>query len=179
MMNKISFVNNAVKFGLFLASFSIILSLVYYILEVQMFTFSFIAGNIILGLLFVISFFIFGIRNYRAKGLDGKITFGQAFAQGLAIGIVGYLIIGAYNYIFNAYIAPEYAASQLDGFTQFMEKMNVPDETLDKAISDFQTNMQPFNQLKSALVSGGIMSLIISAIVAASIKKDTTEAEIV
>jgi len=178
-MDKISFGNNAVKFGLFLAAFNIILSLVYYVLEVEMFTFSFIAGNLFIGLLFIISFFLFGIKNYREKGLNGKITFGQAFLQGLAIGIIGYLIISIYNYVFNAYIAPDYAASQIEGFIHFMEKMNVSDEILDKAITDFETNMQPFNQLKSALVSGTIMSLIISAIVAASIKKDTTEAEIV
>lgn len=178
-MEKVSFINNALKYGLIISAFNIVLTLLYYVLDIEMFSFTFIALNLTLGLLIIIGFFIFGIRNYREKGLDGKITFGQAFLQGLSIGIIGYAIIAAFTYIFHAFIAPEYMAAQMDGFIMFMESMGIPDEALDEAVSDFEENLPPINQFLSVLKSGGIMTIIFSVIIAASVKKDTTEAKIV
>ncbi len=178
-MGKVSFVNNAIKYGLIIAIFNIILTLLYYVLDIEMFSFSFIALNLTLGLAILVGIFIFGIKNYRENGLDGKITFGQAFLQGLTIGIVGYAVIAVFTYVFHAFIAPEYMAAQMDGFIAFMEGMGIPDEALDEAVAEFEKNLPPMNQLISALKSGGIMTIIFSLIVAASVKKDTTETQIV
>ena len=178
-MDNVSFGSNAVKFGLFIGVFNIILTLLYYVFNIDIFSYTFMGLNIVLGFGIVISFFVFGVKSYRQKALGGKITFMQAFTQGLAIGIVGYTIIGAFNYIFNAYIAPEYMAQQLDGFIEFMEGFNLPDEAFDQAIADFEDSMPPMSQLLSSLKSGAIMSLIVSLIVGLAIKKDTTETQIV
>ena len=177
-MEKITFGNNALKFGLIIAIFSIILTLVSYVLDIEVFSFSFIALNLILGLAILIGSFVFGIKNYREKSLDGKITFGQAFLQGLAIGAIGYGIIAIFTYVFHAFIAPEYMAGQLDGLIAFMEGMGVPDSALDEAIADFEEKLPPIKQLISAVQTGGIMTVIFSLIVAASVKKDTTQPKI-
>lgn len=177
MMKNDSFFGNALKFGLIISVFNILLAFVYYIFEVQMFSFGFIAANIIVGLLIVVGVFLIGIKSYRT-GLGGVITFMQAFLQGLLIGVIAYVIIAVFNYVFYAFIAPEYAASQLDGFISFMEGFNLPDDVMDESIAKFKEGMTPIGQLKSGLQSGGIMSVIVSVILAASIKKDTTQAEI-
>ena len=178
-MDNVNFGSNAVKFGLFIGIFNIVLTLLFYVFNIDVFSYTFIGLNIVFGLGIVVSFFVFGVKSYRQKALAGKITFWQAFAQGLAIGIIGYAIIGAFSYIFNAYIAPEYMAQQLDGFIEFMEGFNLPDEAFDQAISEFENNMSPMSQLLSNLKSGAIMSLIVSLIVGFAIKKDTTETQIV
>lgn len=177
-MEKVSFGNNALKFGLFISAFSIVLTLIYYIFDVELFSWSSMAGNIIVGLLVIVSFFVFGVKSYRDKALGGVITFGQAFLQALAIGVIGYVIIGIFNYVFYAFIAPEYLNTQLEGFTAFMESFNMPEEALEKALSDFEAKMTPMKQLISAIQSGAIMSIIVGLIVAASIKKDTTQGNI-
>jgi len=177
-MKKVSFFNNAFKYALIISVFSIILSLIYYILEIEVFNFGFIAANLVISLLIIFGVMLYGIKNYRNNGLEGKITFGQAFLHGLVIGIIAFIITGIYNYIFYAFIAPEYANTMLDSFVNFMENMNVPDEILDKSVADFEKNMTPIGQLKGTLINGGVMSLIVSLILAAVIKKDTTQAEI-
>ena len=177
-MEKITFGNNALKFGLYLAAFNIVLTLVYYIFDISMFDYSTMIANFVFGILFVVSFFVFGIKSYRQNALDGIINFKQAFLQGLAIGVVAYAVIAVFNYVFNAFIAPEFMANQLEGFAEFMENTGAPDETIDAAISDFEENLPPVNQLLSTLKSGGIMTVIFSLIVAASVKKDTTQPKI-
>jgi len=177
-MEKVSFGNNALKFGLFLAAFNIVLTLVYYIFDINMFEYSTMAASFVFGILFVVSFFVFGIKSYRKNSLDGVITFGQAFMQGLAIGLIGYAIIAVFNYIFNAFIAPEYMANQLEGFAEFMESTGAPDEAIDQAISDFEESLPPMKQLLSTIKSGAVMTVLFSLIVAASVKKDTTQPKI-
>lgn len=177
-MEKVSFGSNAAKYGLIISVFTIILTFVYYIFDIEIFSYGFMAGNLIIGLLIVIGCFVLGVKNYRNNGLDGKITFGQAFLQGLSIGIIGYAVIAIFNYVFFAYIAPEYGAVQAEGFYTFMESFNLPDEVLEESVREFEKGMTPIGQLKSGLLNGSIMSLIVSLIVAASIKKDTTQSEI-
>ncbi|MCK5776990.1 MAG: DUF4199 domain-containing protein [Bacteroidales bacterium] len=177
-MEKNTFGNNALMYGLIIAIFNIVLTLVYYVLDIEMFSYSFIALNLTLGLAILIGVFVFGIKNYREKILDGRITFGQAFLQGLAIGAIGYGIIAIFTYVFHAFIAPEYMAGQMDSFIAFMEGMEVPDSILDEAVAEFEENLPPIKQLISAVKTGGIMTVIFSLIVAASVKKDTTQPKI-
>lgn len=177
-MEKVSFGNNAIKYGLIISVISILISLIYYIFDIEMFNTASMIGNMVIGLFVGVLIFIIGIKNFREKGLGGKITFGQAFLQGLTIGIIGYVIIAIYNYVFNAFIAPEWGPNQVEGFYNWMESFGLPDEALDQAVEDFQEQMTPIGMMLSSLKSGAFMSIIVSLIVAASIKKDTTQAEI-
>lgn len=177
-MEKVSFGSNAIKYGLIISVISILMSLIYYIFDIEMFNTMSIIVNMVIGLFVIVFIFIIGVKNFRNNGLGGKITFGQAFLQGLAIGIIGYVIIAIYNYVFNAFIAPEYGPNQVEGFYNMMEGFGLPDEALDEAVEDFKETMTPIGMMLSALKSGAFMSIIVSLIVAASIKKDTTQAEI-
>jgi hypothetical protein len=177
-MEKSNFFGNAVKYGLIIAFFSILLSLVYYIFDVEIFQISFIISNLIISLGITITLFIFGVKSYR-KSLGGIIDFKQAFLQSLMIGLVAYTISAIYNFVFFGFIAPDYMSSQLDGFVEFMESFNMPEEALDKAIADFESKMAPMDQVWSGIKSGAIFTLILSLIVGLAIKKDTTQPEIV
>lgn len=177
-MEKVSFGSNAVKYGLIISAISIVTALIYYIFDIEMFNTTAMIGNMVFGLFVIVGAFIIGIKNFRNNGLAGKITFGQAFLQGAAIGIIGYAIVAIFNYVFYAFIAPEYGPNQVEGFYNMMEGFGLPDEALDVAVEDFKETMTPVGMLLSSLKSGAIMSLIVSLIVAASIKKDTTESEI-
>lgn len=177
-MEKVSFANNAVKYGLFISVITIILTLVFYIFDIEMFNTTAMIGNMVFGLFIIVLIFVVGTKNYREKGLGGKITFGQAFLQGLTIGIIGYLVIAIFQYVFNAWIAPEYGPNQVEGFYNLMESFGLPDEALDQAVEEFKKKMTPIGMAINALQSGAIMSIIVSLIVAASVKKDTTQAEI-
>lgn len=177
-MEKVSFGSNAIKYGLIISVISILVSLIYYIFDIEMFNTMSMIGNLVIGLLVGVLVFIFGIKDFRNNGLGGKITFGQAFLQGLTIGIIGYAIIAIYNYVFNAFIAPEWGPNQVEGFYNWMESFGMPDAALDEAVEEFKESMTPIGMTLSTLKSGAFMSIVVSLIVAASIKKDTTQTEI-
>lgn len=177
-MKKVSFVGNAFTYSLIISIFAILLTFVYYVFNIEIFSYTFIASSLIIGLLILVGAMLFGVKNYREKALGGKITFGKAFLQVFTIGIFGYAVISLFNYIFHAYIAPEYAAIQIEGFYNFMEGFGLPEEALDLAIAEFESKMTPMGQMIDGIKNGAVMSLIVGLIVAASIKKDTTEAEI-
>lgn len=178
-MKKVSFLGNAITYSLIISIFAIVLALVYYIFNIEMFSGASIASSLIIGLLILVGAFVFGVKNYREKALGGKITFWNAFLQAFTIGIFGYIVIAIFNYVFYAFIAPEYAAVQIDGFVSFMEGFaGMPEQAFDEAVADFESNMNPMGQMIQAIKSGAIMSLIVGLIVAASIKKDTNQAQI-
>lgn len=179
-MKKVSFLGNAFTYSLIISVFSIILAIVYYVFAIETFSYGFMAFSLIISLVIIIGAMLFGLKNYREKALGGVISFGKAFLQAFAIGILGFAVVAIFNYVFHAWIAPEYAASQVDGFISFMEGFgsNVPEEVFDEAISDFESKMNPMGQMIEGIKNGAFLSLIISLIMAASIKKDTTQAEI-
>ena len=70
-------------------------------------------------------------------------------------------------------------AAQMDSFIAFMEGFGAPDAAIDEAVAEFEKNLPPIKQVISTLKTGGIMTIIFSVIIAAVVKKDTTETEIV
>jgi len=178
-MKKVSFVGNAFTYSLIVSIFAIVLTFVYYVFNIEVFSYAFMAASLIMGILILSGAMIFGVRNYRENALGGIITFGKAFLHVFTIGIFGYAVIAVFSYIFHAFIAPEYAAIQLEGFITFMEGFgSIPEEIFDESVADFESKMTPVGQMIEAIKNGAIMSLIVGLIVAASIKKDTTQAEI-
>ncbi|OYT15960.1 MAG: hypothetical protein B7C24_10230 [Bacteroidetes bacterium 4572_77] len=174
-MKNVSFGSNAFKFGLLLSIFNIVLTLVYYIFDFEVFNLSFIITNLLLSTVIVGTFFVFGIKSYRDNLLNGVITYGQAVIQSLVIGIIAYAIIAVFNFIFYSYIAPEYLADQLDGFIAFMESFNLPAEAMDDAVEEFENNLTPVKQMLSMIKSGAIFTIVVSLIAAAIVKKDISD----
>ena len=64
-MGKVSFINNALTYGLIISVFNIVLTLVYYVLDIEIFSFSFIAFNLTLGLAIIIGAFLIGVKSFR------------------------------------------------------------------------------------------------------------------
>lgn len=177
-MKKVSFFNNALKFGLYYAVFSIILTLVIYILDIKLYETFTSLSMLFFSLVFAIGFILYGIKTYRQNGLGGKITFGQAFGQGFVIGVIASLISVIFNYILYEFIDPGYLPNMMVEAVDYLESKGIPDEYLEPAIENMENSFSTMGQLKSGLIAGPVVSLIISLIVAAAVKKDTTTPEI-
>ncbi len=174
----LGFWENVFKYSLIYAGISIAITLLYYIFDVNIMSTGVSASTGVLSFVILLVIFIMSVRKYRDRGLGGKITFLRAFLHTLAIGVIGGLVIALFNYIFYAYIAPEYLASQVEPFIEMMEKFNLPEEAMDEAISKFEEGLQPFNMLKSQLTSSLVLSAIIGLFIGIFIKKDITTPEI-
>lgn len=177
-MKNVSFFNNAIKFGLYYAVFSIIFTLIIYILDIKLYETFTSLSVLFFSLIFAIGFILYGIKSYRQNGLGGKITFWQAIAQGFVIGIIASLISVIFNFILYEYIDPEYLPNMLIDAVDYLENKGIPEEYLKPAIESIENSFSTMGQLKNGLIGGPIISLIISLIAAAAVKKDTTQAEI-
>lgn len=177
-MKNVTFLNNALKFGLYYAIFSIVFTLIIYILDIKLYETATSISIMFFSLIFAVTFILFGIKAYRQNGLGGKITFGQAFGQGFIIGIIASVISVVFNYILHEFIDPSYLPNMLVDAVDYLESKGIPEEFLEPAIESMESSMTTTGQLKGGLIAGPILSLIISLIVAASVKKDTTTPEI-
>lgn len=177
-MKNVSFMNNALKFGLYYALFSILFTLVVYLLDIKMYQTAASLSIMVIAIAVGVLFILYGIKSYRKNGLGGKISFSQAFAQGFVIGIISTVISVIFNYILYEFIDPGYLPNMLIEAVDYMESQGIPEEFLEPAIERIESSMTTMGQLKAGLIGGPIMSLIISLIVAAAIKKDTTTPEI-
>lgn len=177
-MKNVTFFNNALKFGLYYAIFSIVFTLIIYLLDIKMYETATSLSILFFSLVFAVSFILFGIKSYRQNGLGGKITFGQAFGQGFVIGLIATVISVIFNYILYEFIDPSYLPNMLIEAVDYLEGQGVPEEYMEPAIERMESSMTTMGQLKGGLIGGPIISLIISLIVAAAVKKDTTTPEI-
>lgn len=177
-MKNVSFLNNAIKFGLYYAAFSIILTLIFYILDIKIYETATSLSVLFFSLVFSVTFILFGIKSYRTNGLGGKITYGQAFGQGFVIGLIATVISTLFNFILYEFIDPSYLPNMLVNAVDYLENQGIPEQYLEPAIERMEESLTTMGQLKGGLIGGPIISLIIALIVAAAVKKDTTTPEI-
>jgi hypothetical protein len=169
--NQSDMLSNGALFGLLLAGSSFLLTLLYWILDVNM---SSIGTSIMLGLVsigIVILFYWLSNKTLREKYLDGNLTFGQGFVNSLITGIVSLVVGSILSYILYKYIAPDYLAKIGEKVMEGLQSNpNIPAETIEKMQTKF-ADMTPENAIIKNLPAGLIMSVVISLIVSAFTKK--------
>jgi hypothetical protein len=102
-----SLILNSAVYGLVLGAVYIVLSLIYYILSVDIFKPFMAILNLLIQFGILIAAMIIGTNRCRDKYLGGKINFGLAFLSCVIIGFVGFIISGIYGFIFYKYFDPK------------------------------------------------------------------------
>ncbi|HNW98524.1 MAG TPA: DUF4199 domain-containing protein [Bacteroidales bacterium] len=149
---KISVARNALNYGFLLGITLIILSLLFYILNVD---YQSVAQYI--SIVIMIVGMIIGILAYR-KNNNGFITYGQSLGNGVLIGLFSAILVSIYTIIFFTLIDP----GMIDVILrQAEEKMieknpNMTDEQIEMAMSYSRKFMTPL----SMAIWGTIMSTV-------------------
>jgi ethanolamine transporter EutH len=165
----------SVKFGLILGLVFIVYSLLLYVIKVDIFNVWFsIVQFFITATIFSVGMSI-AMKKFRDDYLENKIKYGQAFLVGLIVAVVSFIINGLYGFVFYSYFDPTYMEEGMLRVVERMEAMNIPEDILVQQIERIEQQIKPTRQLISALTAGPIFGGIISLIVAAVVKKDTTE----
>jgi len=169
---------NGWPYGLILAAISIVLSLLLYIFDVNMFSISF---AIFSGLIFLIAIpvtlSVLGCNSLRTKfAPERTITYVDALVTCLVILIIGFLLSNLYNYIFNNFIDPSYMKEQVRKLVEMLEKYNVPQEKIDETVASTEKNYSIGIMLRNSVVIAVVLALIISIFIR---KKDKIEEKIV
>lgn len=163
-INTQDLVKSAAKSGLTLGLIGIIITLLVYFIDAKL------LANMWLGMAIIVIFLalvvIFGIA-YR-KQVGGFLSFKQAFLYSLVLLLVAGLIGQGFNLIlFNVIdsdLTEVVTDAALETTERMMEKFNVPDEEVDKALE--RTEAQMANQYKpGGVVKAYFISIIIYAII--------------
>ncbi|MDP4292316.1 MAG: DUF4199 domain-containing protein [Bacteroidota bacterium] len=158
---------NAALFGLYWALASFILTLLYWVFDINLFS---VGMSVFLGLINIgvmILFLWLSNKTLRDKYLDGVLTYGQGFLNLLVTGLVSMVVGGVLMYIFYKFIAPDYLPKMGEKIMAMLQSNpNVPMEAIEKTQAKF-ANMTPENSvIKSIPGSLGFIiafSLIVSA----------------
>lgn len=165
-------IQHALRIGLILGVVSIILSLLFYLIDPTLFAKWWL--NLIILLIVIIAIVIIGI-NYR-KSIGGFISFGEAFKHGFVILLISGILSGAFTILLFQVIDPDLKEVVMDASIEqteaMMEKFGVPDDQMEEALEEAETKMnESFSlggQIKGqlwAIVFYAVLSLITGLIV--------------
>ena len=117
----------------------------------------------ILSLLFV----YFGIKHYRDKVNDGKVSLGKAIGIGMLIALFSAVGVAFFDYIYTTQINPEFANEYLEYSIKKMEETLSPSELkvksaeLTQQMKDYGSpSFMAFMMFASVMILGFIISLI-------------------
>ena len=122
-----------------------------------------------------LSTIFFGVKAYRDKHLDGRITFGKAFLLGLYIALVASTLYVASWMLLSATTGDYFMVQYYEHAKQEMESSNMPAEEMNAKLEE----MQQFAELyKNPVVKIGFtyleilpVGLLVSLLVAAILKR--------
>ncbi|MEJ2594285.1 MAG: DUF4199 domain-containing protein [bacterium] len=175
MESNTSLVKIILTYGLLAAAVLFILGLIYYVMELSFFNFVFLGISVVITFGILIAFSVFGTRSYREKLLGGKINYGKKLLSVFLIILLGLVVSSILNFAFYELVDPDYMARQADEFMISMEERGMSDAQLQQIEEQFKEGgLSPADQLVNGLKWMPVMALVISLIVAATIKSDTT-----
>jgi len=163
-------ITNGLTTGLIL----FVLGIIYYVIGIDFFSYLFMGINFVLTFGIVIVFMILGMKSYRDKVLDGKINYWKKLLVGALISLIALILSGLLGWVFFELVDPTYISGQMEEFMMRMEDMGLSEEQLDSMRENMDKSSTPMGQLMQNLKTMPIVALVISLIVAAFVKNDTT-----
>jgi predicted Co/Zn/Cd cation transporter (cation efflux family) len=128
-------------------------------------------------LLFVVSIsisimvLVYAVKEHRDQQLGGLITFNRVFMVTAIIMLLSGIISQLFSYVYSNYINPNAISEVLEATRSMMEKMNLPDEAIDKAIQEAETNAKSPMAIVKGIAWTAAGSAIVAAIIGAIMKK--------
>ena len=142
--------NTVFKFGLygFLLGFGIFLIGLLFMKDIDMNT-----GEVIgyATMIASLSFIFFGIKHFRDKINNGKVSIGKAISIGLLIALFPAIGIAIADFIYTSFINPDF-------FKEYVAMMEAKGNT--EPIPDWGSGMMAFVMFATVMVLGLIISLI-------------------
>lgn len=171
----------AIRYGLILGVVNILLAVFGYIMGVE-FTMSYYA--IISGIVSIAA--IIFVCNRIKKENKGIIKYFDAVKMVFVALMLSYVIGASYNYIFNNFIAPEYAQEiakvSLDKAEGLMESMGMQESDIDKAMEEARKSSNeslenPLFPFIQGIMVGAVVLFVIALLAAIFVQRKPVEGE--
>jgi len=173
METKNSLFSSALKTGLIIGVISIALFLIMYVADIKPVGIMMPIVILLLSLAISIIVLVIYLKKYRTS-IDGFISFRDAFLYSLIAFTVSVIIYQFFTYIFILLVDPEYYKNIMEAQKTWMENYltgKVSDEQMsdtldkiDKQAAEMGSISTALKNLLSSVVVGGIISLIVGAI---------------
>ena len=165
---KAPFWKPALIYGVILGVVGILLSLVFYFLNMT--TVRWVGW---VSMAVTIAVLVYCLIAYRNEYLGGFASFRQIFIMGLVIGIVSSIITAAYTYLLYAVIDPDLIEkTRVAAEETIMNNPRIPESMYDGFFEKMEKRMQPGRMAIMGLIIGPILNAIISLVIAAFVKKE-------
>lgn len=166
---KSSNVNVSLINGLYIGAVLIVFSLVLYLMGTP-------RDNWLqyISYLFMIVGVVLAIKQWRDKYNNGFLTYGQAFSNGFLTLLFAGILTSVYIYVFFEFIAPEEVKKMAElAEEQMYEKYpNMSEADVEAGMKVATMFMKPWSMSLMGLFVNTLSGLVISAIVAAFMKKE-------
>jgi hypothetical protein len=164
---------NALVYGLILGAVYIVLSLIYYVFDVNVFKISTSILMIVINIALLIIIMLLGTNAYRDKALGGKISYLTSLLTCAIIGFIAFIVSGIYSYIFYRYFEPQLLAQMHMRLIEMYQNMpNLSDSQLEKITQKMDKGFTPAGMFISTLKMAVIGSVVIGAVVALFVKRE-------
>lgn len=165
---------HSLMYGIYLGVVLIILSLVFYILDMHgenwtaYVSYVFILGGVILASV-----------TYRDKYLNGFISYGESFKAGFLAGFFAAIIGAIFTYFFMLYLGEEFIGLMMEKAEENILESNpeIGDAELDLALNWTKKMMNPAWLSVIALLSSTFFSMVFALIASIFIKKENNSLE--
>jgi hypothetical protein len=165
---KNSVLNTSLLYGLLLAVSSMIVSIVYYILGMQL-----SESQQYIGWVLAVVFLVLGILHQRNKKQGGYISYGRALGTGVLISLFAGILIALYFYLYTEYIDTEFLSRSLEKSKEAMAEKGMSDEEIEKMLQSQQQMMgSPLIMFFSMIVINTIFGFLLSLVLSIFLRKE-------
>lgn len=162
------FLKNSMTFGAITGMAFIIVSLVFYVLDVQSQNIAqFINYAVIIGGIYI------GTKNFRDKFNNGGLTYGRALGSGVLISVFSSVILAFYTFLFFKVIDPGALDKIYEVMEQEMMKQNLPDSQMEMSLDIAKKFTTPVTIAVGVVLSFTFWGFVFSLITSIFLKKKT------
>ena len=179
-----NFLLHGLKYGAILAGVQILIQLLIYIFNIDMFGMGMMILNFIIMMALMIFLMAQACIRYRDKYLDNRITFLNCWVMGLIVGISSTLIVTLYTYVFYTWFEPELLKTMMqkvmDMTSERLANAEISEEEKDQILQKISEGFTTSKMLMQSLISFTIQSVLFSLIASAFVrKKDKTNEPVI
>ncbi len=130
----------------------------------------------LVGIAITIGVMVYAIKKHRDEDLGGHIPWVRAFLVGLVATVLMSFISTVFNYVYINFIDPSFLDTMMEGMEEMMSGLGLPEEALEKTMEDTRKSFEPGTMFTKGLLTAAGVGAVISAIVAAVMKKSPDQA---
>lgn len=169
----------AIRYGLILGVVNILLAVFGYIMGIE-FTMSYYA---IISSIVSVAAIIFVCHRIKKEN-KGLIKYFDAVKMVFVAFMLSYVIGSSYNFIFNSFIAPEYAQeiakATMDKTESMLEGMGMPESEIDKAMEEARLKSKeslenPLFPFIQGIMIGGVVLFVVALLAAIFVQRKQKE----